>query len=243
MLELSCQVIVHHVRESTTVTCTSLPLAGALNRAEWLKFMGLFFNMDDSATMIFNAINSSYYNNSASYKAAARSVQTVAWLSRVDAASYGANAFAVSYAPYKLQYTQDAGGSVMSQAALGNMTHVLPAPKVQDTLWFTWNASAVGLTGEFATEAAAVTALHSFLGTVRKTCQLCLPFVMVLSCMPTAQVVYHSVFAIPLVCFCQKLSGICETRCCCHGQQQSEPALYIVQGAAACCSPSTSKQC
>ena len=137
--------------------------------------MGLFFNMDDSATMIFNAINSSYYNNSASYKAAARSgpQQTVAWLSRVDAADYGANAFAVSYAPYKLQYTQDAGGSVMSQTALGNMTHVLPSPVVNDTLWFTWNASAVGLTGEFATEADAIAGLHSFLGTVGQLCQVC----------------------------------------------------------------------
>lgn len=151
-----------------------MPLAGALNRAEWLKFMGLFFNMDNSANMIFSQINSSYYSKSASYKAAASSGSplTVAWLSRATAADYGANAFEVSYAPYKLQYTQDAGGTVMDQTALGNMTHVLPSPITNNTLWFSWNASAVGLTGEFATEADAIAAFHSFLETVGNSCQL-----------------------------------------------------------------------
>ena len=134
--------------------------------------MGLFFNMDDSATMIFNEINSSYYNKSASYKAAAGSgsQKTVAWLSRVTAADYGADAFEVSYAPYKLQYTQDAGGSMMSQTSLGNVTHVVASPITNNTLWFTWNASAAGVTGEFATEADAIAALHSFMGTVGKFC-------------------------------------------------------------------------
>ena len=165
--------------------------------------MGLFFNMDDSATMIFNEINSSYYSKSASYKAAAGSgsQQTVAWLSRVTAADYGADAFEVSYAPYKLQFTQDAGGSMMSQTALGNTTHVVSSPVENNTLWFTWNASALGLTGEFATEADAAAALHSFLGTVRKPCQVCLPFVMMLFCMPTAHVVSNTVLPHHLMCF------------------------------------------
>lgn len=145
--------------------------------------MGLFFNMDDSANTIFNQINSSYYNKSASYKAAANGAppQTVAWLNRATAALYGANAFEVSYAPYKLQYTQDAGGSVMSQSALGNMTDVLPSPISNNTLWFTWDAADVGLTGGFATEADAIAAFHSFLETVGILSQLCLPYIHVIS--------------------------------------------------------------
>ena len=130
--------------------------------------MGLFFNMDDSANTIFNEINSSYYSKSASYKAAASSgpQKTVVWLSRATAAFYGANAFEVSFAPYKVQYTQDAGGNVTSQAALGNMTNVLLSPFSNSTLWFTWNAADVGLTGGFKTEAEAIKAFHSLLETV-----------------------------------------------------------------------------
>ena len=131
--------------------------------------------MDDSANTIFNEINSSYYSKSASYKAAASGApqQRVAWLNRATAALYGANAFEVSYAPYKLQYTQDAGGSVMSQSDLGNMTDVLPSPISNNTLWFTWDAADVGLTGGFATEADAIAAFHSFLETVGFPFQLC----------------------------------------------------------------------
>ncbi|KAL3130726.1 hypothetical protein ABBQ38_000073 [Trebouxia sp. C0009 RCD-2024] len=140
---------------------------GALNRAEWLKFMGLFFNMDDSANRIFSEINSSYYSKSASYQAAVVGApKTVAWINRATLALYGANAFEVSYAPYKVQYTQDAGGQVMSEAALGNMTNVLPSPVTNNTLWFTWDAMDAGLTGGFATEADAIAAFHSFLQTV-----------------------------------------------------------------------------
>lgn len=141
--------------------------AGTLSRAEWLKFMGLFFNMDDSANRIFSEINSSYYSKSASYQAAAGAApQTVAWINRATADFYGANAFEVSYAPYKVQYTQDAGGSVMSQTVLGNTTNVLPSPVSNNTLWFTWDAADVGLIGGFATEVDAIAAFHTFLQTV-----------------------------------------------------------------------------
>ena len=36
--------------------------AGVLNRAEWIKFLGLFFNQDALASQVFNNINSSYYS-------------------------------------------------------------------------------------------------------------------------------------------------------------------------------------
>ena len=35
--------------------------AGVLNRAEWIKFLGLFFNQDALATTVFDGINASYY--------------------------------------------------------------------------------------------------------------------------------------------------------------------------------------
>ena len=124
--------------------------------------------MDDSANNIFNEINSSYYRNSASYKAAVTGAPlTVAWLNRATAALYGANAFEVSYAPYKVEYTEDAGGSMTSQTALGSMVNVIASPVTPNTLWFTWDAADVGATGGFKTEADAIAAFHSFLQTVR----------------------------------------------------------------------------
>ena len=152
-----------------------MPTAGALNRAEWLKFMGLFFNMDDSANTIFNEINSSYYSKSAAYKqAAGPSPMTVAWLNRATAALYGADAFEVSYAPYKVQYTRDAGGNMTSQAVLGNMTNVVESPVTPNTLWFSWDAADAGATGGFKTEADAIAAFHSFLRTVSQLGHCCI---------------------------------------------------------------------
>jgi hypothetical protein len=34
--------------------------AGALNRAEWIKFVGLFFNLEKEATDVFDAIKAEY---------------------------------------------------------------------------------------------------------------------------------------------------------------------------------------
>lgn len=139
---------------------------GSLNRAEWLKFMGLFFNMDDFANTVFDEINSTYYSNSATYKAAAANTTTVAWVDRIDNITDYANAFEVSYAQYKVQYTSDAGGNMTNQSTVAAMTDVIASPYSVNTQWFAWDLVDVGLTGGFATEAAAITAFHSFLQTV-----------------------------------------------------------------------------
>ena len=39
--------------------------AGVLNRAEWIKFLGMFFNQDALASSIFDGINASYYDTAA----------------------------------------------------------------------------------------------------------------------------------------------------------------------------------
>lgn len=150
---------------SELLTC----VVGSLNRAEWLKFMGLFFNMDDFANTVFDEINSTYYNNSATYKAAGATrsnTTTVAWVDRIDNITDYANAFEVSYAQYKVQYTSDAGGNMTNQSIVAAMTDVIASPYTVNTQWFAWDLVDVGLTGGFATQAAAITAFHSFLQTV-----------------------------------------------------------------------------
>jgi hypothetical protein len=77
--------------------------AGSLNRAEWIKFLGLFFNLDSTATQIFNSINASYYQTKASVKPAAK----LPVMAFVDLYSYPPDtAFEVSLAAYKTQYTK-----------------------------------------------------------------------------------------------------------------------------------------
>ncbi len=77
--------------------------AGPLNRAEWFKFLGLFFNLDSVATTIFDTLNTSYYNNKATVSPAAKRPV----LAFVDLYSYPPDtAYEVSLAAYKVQYTQ-----------------------------------------------------------------------------------------------------------------------------------------
>ncbi len=37
-----------------------VPLAGLLNRAEWIKFLALFFNKEREASVAFQAITNAY---------------------------------------------------------------------------------------------------------------------------------------------------------------------------------------
>ena len=131
---------------------------GALNRAEWLKFMGLFFNLDDTANTVFNEINSSYYSRSASYNAsnAGKGNHTVAWIALYE------TAFQVSFAEYKVQFVMDAGGNVTNQTSLAAMSNVTASEFSSSTLQFAWGPT----DGGFANQTAAIAAFHRFLSNV-----------------------------------------------------------------------------
>lgn len=47
-------------RASQQARHPTLPAAGALNRAEWVKFVALFFNLEKNASDIFDAIQARY---------------------------------------------------------------------------------------------------------------------------------------------------------------------------------------
>ena len=88
------------IEKHLTLSCL---IAGPLNRAEWLKFLGTFFNLDSVATSLFNTVNTSYYNAKATVSPAARRPV----LAFVDLYSYPPDtAYEVSLAAYKVQYTQ-----------------------------------------------------------------------------------------------------------------------------------------
>lgn len=77
--------------------------AGPLNRAEWIKFLGLFFNKDAAATMSFDQTANTYNTT----KANAPKKATPPVMAFVDLYTYPPDtAYEVSLAPYKVQYTQ-----------------------------------------------------------------------------------------------------------------------------------------
>ena len=78
-------------------------VTGVLNRAEWFKFLGMFFNLDAVATNMFNNINESYYDTKASIEVAAEPPLMIF----SDYYDYSdESAYEVSLAAYKVQYTQ-----------------------------------------------------------------------------------------------------------------------------------------
>ena len=77
---------------------------GVLNRAEWIKFLGMFFNLDGAATQTFNSINASYYQTKANISSQGDDKPTLAFISLY---SYAPDtAYVISLSAYKQQYAR-----------------------------------------------------------------------------------------------------------------------------------------
>ena len=105
---------------SVAFTATNDP--GALNRAEWIKFMSLFFNAEAAANSIFGAVSSNYKGISAAAKAISSTLAkppVVAWVQwwppSPDYGPFGPNvpAIAINFPQYKKQMTADAGAVIL----------------------------------------------------------------------------------------------------------------------------------
>lgn len=75
---------------------------GPLKRAEWIKYLALFFNAEEKAEAVYKKIEESY--NCLNGSASKGTKPTVAWLSYFD------GKWTLSGAPYKMQFVLDAGG-------------------------------------------------------------------------------------------------------------------------------------
>ena len=88
---------------------------------------------------------------------AGKANHTVAWIDLLD------TAFEVSYADYKVQFVEDAGGNVTDQAALAAMPNMTTSEFSPTTVTFDWGPG----DGGFANQTAAIAAFHRFLSMVR----------------------------------------------------------------------------
>jgi hypothetical protein len=81
--------------------CRSFADPGVLNRAEWVKFVAVFFNKEVEAERLFSSIRSDYQKlNSSARAAAGADAKTVAWLTQFG------DTITVNFAEYKKQYME-----------------------------------------------------------------------------------------------------------------------------------------
>ena len=134
---------------------------GVLNRAEWVKFLGIFFNKDKYASTVFDGIKTEYNSvKAAALKAAeGAKVPVVAWISHY---LYDKDeSYQISFAPYKAELVADSGAAMMDFDALSKIPGVRPSAFSNTTLEFAWTGE-----GAFATKAEAQAAFFKALQSV-----------------------------------------------------------------------------
>lgn len=141
---------------STGFSFSAATAPGSLNRAEWIKFLGAFFNKEKEASDIYDAIEASYNSTrDAAAKAAAASNSkkpVVAWISAFEFA--GESNYQISFAPYKAALVADAGGQMLNQTAVTSIPDVAyPDSFGSPNAVFGWNTTNYNVT--FPTQQAA----------------------------------------------------------------------------------------
>ncbi|CAG8523355.1 3850_t:CDS:2 [Dentiscutata erythropus] len=106
--------------KSISISAASDP--GPLNRAEWIKFFSVFFNLEDSANTFYNQISDNY--NCLKKLPSSNSHPLVAWVAYNEPSSFNNNtaSWTINDAPYKKIFTEDAGGTYFNSTTLSYST-------------------------------------------------------------------------------------------------------------------------
>lgn len=123
---------------------------GVLNRVEWIKFLGLFFNRERAATQIFDELSQQYNatREAERRKADAGASPVVAFPAHF--AFDGDENYQLSFADYKAQLVGDAGGKMLDKAAIAAVPGVRASAFSDDVLEFAWTGE-----GAFPSKTAA----------------------------------------------------------------------------------------
>ncbi|CAM0142984.1 hypothetical protein VKS41_006265 [Umbelopsis sp. WA50703] len=119
--------------KSVSVSASQDP--GTLNRAEWLEFFAAFYNKEQLANTLTAQINDNY-NRLKQAASGYNPKPLVAWASYTAPSSYNNNtaSWTVSNATYKVQFSQDAGGSALSGGTYSSVSDFLNAITDVDVL-------------------------------------------------------------------------------------------------------------
>lgn len=136
---------------------------GVLERAQWIKYLGLFFNKEKQASDIYNAIEDSYTKISSRAKKNGESQPTIAWVSHF---SYdGDEHYDVSLANYKQQFIEDSHGKNVADGSAEKLVAAYPGARISafspTTVEFAWDGD-----NSFASQKEAQAAFLDFLSTV-----------------------------------------------------------------------------
>ena len=89
--------------------------SGVLKRAQWIKYLGVFFNLDGPATDIYNTINTTFYNVAATIDTnISVGAPVLAFADYYSFAPYFA--YEISLATYKQQYASVSPSSLLTYA-------------------------------------------------------------------------------------------------------------------------------
>ena len=135
---------------------------GPLNRVEWVKFLGLFFNREKYASDVFTALSTEYNKKKESALQSSEAVgknPVVAWISHFEYDDQ--ESYQINFAEYKRQYTVDAGGEMLNYDEIVAIDGVRPSAFSPEILEFAWDGNPEG---SFATQTEA---LESFVDVLK----------------------------------------------------------------------------
>lgn len=131
---------------------------GALHRAEWIKYLALFFNREALANALYNETSEAYVMHQ-EMAASAPDAPTVAWITHFV---YGEEeSYQISFDEYKMQLVEDAGGSTLNREDVLSIPGVAPASYSETDLAFSWADNTT-----FASKEEALAAFHDMLANV-----------------------------------------------------------------------------
>jgi hypothetical protein len=136
---------------------------GVLNRIEWIKILGTFFNLDKYASTVYDTIVEEYnqVKVNATKAGEGKDAPVIAWASHY---LYDTDeSYQLSFAPYKNELTTDAGAAVLDFEALSKFPGVRVSEFSNTTLEFAWDGKK---TGSFSTKEEAKAAFLKALSSV-----------------------------------------------------------------------------
>ena len=138
---------------------------GLLNRAEWIKYLSLFFNKEKEATVAYDAIVENYNEvkkQAAEAAAGAGSKPVIAWVTHFE--YDGEEHFDVSFAAYKKDLVEEVSGELPAESAQA-LVDAIPGTRLSSfsnsTVEFAWDGE-----DTFESKEAARAAFLEFLSTV-----------------------------------------------------------------------------
>ncbi|KAL6767340.1 FAP24 [Auxenochlorella protothecoides x Auxenochlorella symbiontica] len=143
----------------TQFTFSATEDPGLLQRAEWIKFLGVFFNLDAYSSNLFTAIKNEFEQTKAAALAQEGPKPVVAWINHF---MYGTQEwYQLSFAAYKTELVEAAGGQNLNYTDILEIEGVQPTEFSPSDLAFAW-----GTNETFANQTLALEAFLSVLAEV-----------------------------------------------------------------------------